>query len=452
METRTFRSYEQDQCLLMPPSLREWLAEGHLALFISDVVERMDLSDLIADYASPDGKGAPPYDPRMLLKVLLYGYATGVFSSRRQAQRCLEDVAFRYLAAQQQPDFRTLIKFRSRHRERFAALFVEVVELAREMGLVRLGHLAIDGTKVKANASKHKAMSYGRMLEQEQKLRAEIAQLLERAQATDDAEEESGAPDDDHRVPEEIARREKRLEAIEQARGRLEQRARERAEQEARRREQEAEERAQEGKPEKHYRKDPDETPKAREQENFTDPESRIMKDGATKGYVQAYNCQIAVDDEKRIIVAAAVNNVAADVGELVPMLDEVNETLGVYPRRATADAGYKSEENFAALEKRGVDGYVACGREVYDERVSAPHGCIPRAATLTERMKRKLLTKAGRAIYRKRKHVAEPPIGWIKSVLGFRQFSMRGLPKVDGEWKLVCTAINLRRMAAAWA
>jgi Transposase DDE domain/Transposase domain (DUF772) len=388
----------------------------------------------------------------MLLKVLVYGYATGVFSSRRQAQRCLEDVAFRYLAAQQQPDFRTLIKFRSRHRERFAGLFVEVVELAREMGMVRLGHLSIDGTKVKANASKHKAMSYGRMLEQEKKLRDEIAALLERAQATDDAEEQGGAPDDDHRLPEEIARREKRLAAIEQARGRLEERARQRAEQEARRREQEATERAHEGKPEKRYRKDPQETPKAGEQENFTDPESRIMKDGATKGFVQAYNCQIAVDDEAHIIVAAETSNVAADVGQLVTTLDGVHETLAAYPRQLTADAGYKSEENFAVLQQRGVDGYVACGREVYDEPVTAPRGRIPQAATRTERMKRKLLTKAGRAIYRKRKYVAEPPIGWIKSVLGFRQFSMRGLSKVGAEWKLVCMALNLRRMAVARA
>jgi transposase len=449
MERRTFRAYDQTQSLLLPPSLKDWLPDGHLAAFISEVVDDLDLRELIADYQSRHGRGAPPYDPRMLLKVLIYGYATGVFSSRKLAQRCIEDVAFRYLAAQQQPDFRTLIKFRARHLERFHGLFVQVVELAREMGLVRLGHLSIDGTKVRANASKHKAMSYGRMLEQESKLEAELAELLEKARATDQAEDEAGAPADSHRLPEEIERREKRLAAIQAARQRLEERARQRAREEERRRAEEAEER--EGQPVRRYRKPPAQEPAAKEQENFTDPESRIMRDGATKGFVQAYNCQIAVDDQEHIIVAADVSNNAADVGELLGMVDQAQANTGSAPSKVSADAGYKSEANFAGLEERDIDGYVACGREAYDERLQAPRGRIPDKATRTERMARKLLTKAGRAVYRKRKHTAEPPIGWVKNVLGFRQFSLRGCAKVCAEWKLVCAALNLRRMAA-WA
>jgi len=449
MENRKFRPYDQSQCLLLPPSLREWLPDGHLAVYISDVVDGLDLRELIADYDSPEGKGGPPYHPRMLLKVLIYGYATGVFSSRKLAARCVEDVGFRYLSAQQVPDFRTFIKFRSRHIERFRDLFVQVVELSRELGLVKLGHLSIDGTKVKANASKHKAMSYGRMLREERKLRGEIDELLARAGAVDEAEDarygENGSGES---IPAELARREHRLEVIRAARVRLEARARERAEAEVKRREAEAEELEKSGERPKRYRKEPDPEPKAKEQENFTDPESRIMRDGATKGFVQAYNGQLAVDGKHQIIVAAELDNNASDNEKLLPMVDAAVANAGGKPAYMTADGGYKSEENFAGLVEREVDGYVACGREVYDPRIKCPRGRIPKDVTLTERMARKLLTKRGRQRYRKRKHTTEPVIGWIKWVLGFRQFSMRGVRKTSGEWALVSTALNLRRMA----
>jgi transposase len=448
METRTFRPYDQAQDLLLPPSLRDWLPAGHLAYYISDVVDQLDLGAFVGDYASPEGKGAPPYQPALLLKVLLYGYATGVFSARKLSRKCIDDVAFRFLAAQQTPDFRTLIKFRRRHLDRFQALFVQVVELARELGLVKLGHLSIDGTKVKANASKHKAMSYQRMLEQEQRLRAEIAALLAEAEAVDTAEEAEPDRADERTLPAELARREQRLQAIAAARARLEARARERAQAEATRRAQEATEREAAGEPPKRYRHPPAATPGAREQDNFTDPESRIMLDGGTKGFVQAYNCQVGVDATAQLIVATAVGNNAADVGALLPMVDQTTATVGQVPTVLTADGGYKSEANFTGLEERGIDAHVACGREVYDPQVRAPRGRIPTAATRTERMARKLVTKRGRALYRLRKHIVEPVIGWVKAVLGFRQFSLRGLGPVAAEWTLVCLALNLRRMA----
>jgi transposase len=448
METRTFRAYDQAQDLLLPPSLRDWLPPGHLAYYISDVVDQFDLTAFVEEYAAPDGKGAPPYHPALLLKVLVYGYATGVFSARKLARKCIEDVAFRFLAAQQTPDFRTLIKFRRRHLDRFQALFVQVVEFARELGLVQLGHLSIDGTKVKANASKHKAMSYQRMLEQEERLRAEIAALLAQADAVDTAEEAAPERPDGQTLPAELARREARLQAISAARARLEARAGERAQAETTRRAEEAASRAAAGERPPRYRQPPPATPGAREQDNFTDPESRIMRDGSTKGFVQAYNCQVGVDATAHLIVATAVGNNAADVGQLLPVIDQATATVGASPAKVTADAGYKSEANFAGLDARGIDGYVACGREVYDPRVRAPRGRIPTAATRTERMARKLVTKRGRAIYRLRKHLAEPVIGWVKAVVGFRQFSLRGLHSVTGEWTLVCLALNLRRMA----
>ena len=448
MEMRTFRAYQPTQDLLLPPSLREWLPAGHLAYYLAEVVEQLDLTPFVTDYTSPDGKGAPPYHPALLLTVLLYGYATGIFSARKLATKCVEDVAFRFLAAQQTPDFRTLIKFRRRHLARFQAVFVQVVELAREVGLVKLGHLSIDGTKVKANASKHQAMSYQRMLEQEQRLRAEVAALLAQAEAVDTAEDAAPAGDDGHTLPAELARRETRLQAIAAARQRLEARAQARAQAEEARRAAEAAERTAAGAAPKRYRKAPVATPRPREQENFTDPDSRIMLDGSTKGFVQAYNCQIGVDATAQLIVATAVSNNAADVGQLLPMIDQATTTVGA-PAVMTADGGYKSDANFAGLAARGIDGYVACGREVYDPEARCPRGRIPAAATRVDRMARKLRTKRGRAIYRTRKHVVEPVIGWVKAVLGFRQFSLRGLTAVAGEWTLVCVALNLRRMAA---
>jgi transposase len=420
-----------------------------LAHFISDTIDALDLSEWEQDYATETGSGAPAFAPRMMLKVLVYAYATGTFSSRKIAAKCMEDVALRYLCAQQGPDFRTVAKFRKRHLQRFASLFMQVVGLAQEAGLVRLGRIAIDGSKLKANASKHKAMSYRHLCEQEEKLKKEIEELMARAEAVDQEEDERLGDDDGYSLPDALAHREQRLATIQAAKARVEERARQRAEAEQARREQEAHEREREGKKPKRYRKKPDPTPKAKEQENFTDPESRIMRDGATKGFIQGYNGQVAVDDKCQIIVAAELNNEASDSKQLIPVLDAVQENTGAAPKQTLADAGYKSEANFEKLQGRDTDAYIACGREAYDPRLKAPRGRLPKDASRTERMARKLLTKKGRATYRARKHIVEPVFGWLKNVLGFRQLSLRGEDNARAEWRLVCLALNLRRMAA---
>jgi transposase len=448
MSSRVFIPYEQKQDLLLPPSLEDWLPQGHLARFISDTLDELDLCEWEADYATETGSGAPPFHPAMMLKVLVYGYATGTFSSRKLAQRCVEDVAYRYLAGQQTPDFRSFIKFRKRHVKRFERLFVQVVHVAQEAGLVKLGRIAIDGTKLKANASKHKAMSYEHMLKAEQKLEEEIQALLTQAESQDEAEDARYGEADGYSLPERLARKQTRLEAIRAAKARLEERARERAEAEQARRDQEAQERAAQGEKPKRYKKAPDPTPKPKEQENFTDPESRIMKDGATKGFIQGYNAQVAVDEAHQIIVAADLDNRAADVGHFVPMLDKVEDVTGRAPDEGLADAGYKSEETFEALEGRATEAYIACGRETYDPRVACPQEPLPEDATATQRMERKLLTPEGRRAYRRRKWIVEAPLGWIKRILGFRQVSLRGQDGARGEWHLVCLAMNLRRMA----
>ena len=449
MGERRFIEYDRRQDMLLPPSLEEWLPDKHLARFISDVVDALDLREWEWAYATETGSGAPPFHPVMMLKVLVYGYATGTFSSRKLAAKCVEDVAFRYLTAQATPDFRSLLKFRKRHLQRFERLFVQVVQLAQESGLVKLGRIAIDGSKIKANASKHKAMSYERMCEEEKKLEEQIRQLLEQAQATDEEEERRYGSEDGYSLPDALAHREQRLKTIKAARGRLEERARQRSESEVKRREEEARERAEKGGNPKRYKKEPDPTPKPKEQENFTDPDSRIMRDGATKGFVQAFNTQIAVDDARQIIVATDLDNQACDQGHLLPVLDAVKENTGAYPGEGLADAGYKSEETLKALEQYPTEAYVACGREAYDPRIPCPTEPLPSDATATQRMQRKLLTPNGRKIYRKRKSIVEPVFGWIKNVLGFRQLSLRGQANARGEWHLVCLALNLRRMAA---
>jgi|TARA_R110002073_G_C9407405_1_gene575052 transposase len=448
MSDRKFISYSQDQDFLLPPSLRDWLPEGHLAHFVSDSVDSFDLSEWEASYASKTGAGAPPFPPQMMLKVMLYGYAVGVFSSRKLATRCVEDVAFRYLAGQLRPDFRSILKFRKRHLKRFQSLFVQVVELARESGMVKLGRVAIDGSKFKANASKHKAMSYSHMCAQEKKLQEEIAAILEQVEAVDAAEDEEFGDYDGYSLPDALAHRQKRLATIQAAKARLEERARERARQESERREEEAAERESKGEKPRKYRKDPDPMPKAKEQENFTDPDSRIMKDGASKGFIQAYNAQIAVDDTAQIVVATTLNNQASDSRQLLPVIEAVYKNTGTHPEAVLADAGYKSEENFETLATLPTDGYIACGREAYDPREQCPRGPLPRNATHVDRMERKLKTKKGRKTYKKRKHIVEPVFGWIKQVLGFRQLSLRGEENAQAEFEFICAALNLRRMA----
>jgi transposase len=409
-----------------------------LAYFISETVDALDLSAFYEPYEG-DGRRNSPYDPRMMLKLLLYGYATGTFSSRKIARKLHEDVAFRVLCADNFPAHRTIAEFRERHLEEFHRLFVQVVQIAREAGLMRLGTLAIDGTKVKASASKHKAMSYGRMKQEEERLKAEIAELTGQAKQTDaDEDARYGAENRGDELPDELQRREQRLEKIQQAIERL--RARQREEDRAEGRSAEAKD-LPDGKGKKRSFGEP----KEKRQDNFTDPESRIMK--TSTGFDQCYNAQLAVDGDSRLIVAIAVSQNAADAGQLLPMTEKVRENTGQFPAEVLADAGYRSEENFQKLEEKLLRAYIPLGRE---GKSQASASTVDRPAT--SRMRERIGTEEGRRRYAKRKGIVEPANGWIKAVLGFRQFSVRGLQKVTGEWALVCLALNLKRLSPHWA
>ena len=432
----SYLPYLPDQDFLLPPSMGEWLPEGHLAYFVSDTVDSLDLGAFHARY----DKGGPrnqPFHPAMMVKVLLYGYATGVFSSRKIASKLHEDVAFRVLAAGNFPADRTLRDFRALHLKELSALFVQVVKLAREMGLVKLGTIAVDGTKIKANASRHKAMSYGHMLKAEAELKQQIDALLERARQAD--ESESKRPEVD--IPAEIARREQRLAAIAQARARLEQRQREADLQHGRNKDDERKPRNKDGKPKGGRYKRDFGVPEDKAQENFTDADSRIMK-RAGGGFDAAYNAQLAVDEAAHIIVAAELTNVASDAAELPRMIDAVQANLGQAPAQALADTGYRAEAVFERYAESGTELIVALGREG-KQQLQFDAARNPYTAAMAA----KLQSDEGRTAYRKRKWIAEPPNGWIKSILGFRQFSLRGINKVQDEWKLVCAALNLRRM-----
>lgn len=437
----SYRPYEPQQEMLLPASLQDWLPAGHLAYFIGDTVDALDLQAFYARYAG-GGARNQPFHPAMMVKVLVYGYATGVFSSRKLERRLHEDLAFRMLGAGNFPKHRTIRDFRALHLKELSDLFVQVVKLACEMGLVKLGTVAIDGTKLKANASRHKAMSYERMQQAEAELKAQIDALLERAKATDAAEADEPELD----IPAEIERRQDRLKAIAQARERLEQRQRDADIERGRSVDDDRRPHDDDGKPTGGRYKREFGVPEPTAQENFTDPDSRIMK-RAGGGFDASYNAQTAVDDTAHIIVAAELGNNAADVGQLVAMLQAVKDNTGQAPRQALADAGYRSEQNFEVLADSPTELVVAVGREgkhsAQIDAKSNPH---------TVAMAAKLQTPEGKGAYRKRKWIAEPPNGWIKSVLGFRQFSLRGLHRVQAEFKLVCLALNLRRMSVLMA
>ncbi len=436
-----FRPYDVNQTQLLPPNPRDWLPEGHLALFLADVLETLDLRPILHGYRR--GRGPRGYHPRMLVAVLLYGYCLGVFSSRRLAARCETDIAFRVLSGGQLPDFRTLADFRLRHLGAMEALFVEVLRLCREAGLLSVGHLSLDGSKYQANASKHKAMSYGRIEEAEPELTAEVAELLRRAAETDAAEDAEYGPDRrGDELPEELQRREGRLAKIRAAKARLEERARQRArERAAAHGASEAEAKAVEAQA----------VPGPREQSNFTDPDSRIMK--AKSGWAQGYNAQVMVSDASGVIVAQEVTGHSVDSPRLGPMLDETEANLaavgvpeaerwsGVF----SADAGYCSEANLARLDERGIDAYVATGRERHHRGGVDPQG-RPRTP-LRAAMRAKLATEAGHAVYARRKCITEPVHGQIKQARGFRQFLLRGLVKVSAEFTLVALTHNLLKL-----
>ena len=434
----SYLPYLPDQDFLLPHSMREWLPEGHLAYYINDTVDSLDLQAFHARYAK-DGPRNQPFHPAMMVKVLIYGYATGVFSSRKLARKLHEDVAFRVLSAGNFPAHRTLSDFRAFHLKELSDLFVQVVRLAREMGLVKLGTIAVDGTKIKANASRHKAMSYERMLKAEAELKAQIKALLDKAKAADQAEKNEPELD----IPAEIARRQDRLQEIAAAKARLKSRQRDADIERGRDQDDDRKPRGKDGKPKGGRYKREFGVPRDSAQENFTDPDSRVMK-RAGGGFDYSYNAQTAVDETAHIIVAAELTNMAADSGELPAMLDAVRANLDADARQVLADAGYRGEAVFEQLKDHPTELVVALGREG-KQQVEIDASQYP----CTTAMAAKMQTDEGRRAYRKRKWIAEPPNGWIKNVLGFRQFSMRGLHRVQAEFKLVSLALNLRRMCA---
>lgn len=431
---KSYRPYLPDQEFLLPPSLRDWLPENHLVYFVSEVIDHLNLSEMDAVYGS-EQRGQPPYDPRMMTKLLVYGYCVGVFSSRRIQQRLAEDIAFRVLAAGNAPNFRTLSDFRKIHLTTLEGLFEQVLKIALEAGAMKLGRVALDGTKVKANASKHKAMSYDRMKEKERQIRAEVRELLAQAEAVD-AEEDAlyGADQRGDELPVELQRRETRLRKIREAKRALEQRARQKAEEE--------------GKPVEEVKQA---KPADKDQYNFTDPESRIMKGG--DGFVQGYNAQAAVEPALQLIVGQSVTPAANDKQQIEPMVQVIEQQSGQRPDGILADSGYCSEQNLEHLEMadgaaRKIDAYIATGKQKHGEyRQPCPRGPLAKNATRVERMKRKLQTKAGRAVYAARQTIVEPVFGQIKQARGFRQFLLRGLAKVRGEWALVCLTHNILKL-----
>jgi len=439
---KTFKPYEPDQILLLPPALQDWLPKDHLVYFVSQVVDSLNLS-LITDQYEEELRGFPPYHPSMMTKVLIFAYSQAVYSSRKIEKRIQEDIAFRVLAAGNMPDFKCISEFRRRHLNAFKHIFVQVLQLCRKAGLVRLGHVAIDGTKIKANASKHKAMSYGRMVEEEKRLKAEIDEMTQKAERADITEDkEYGSDKRGDELPKELLFREGRLKKIQQAKQALEAEARAKAEK--------ADDPDKPGPGDgRRRKKKPDPTPKAKAQRNFTDPESRIMKtsDGS---FIQGYNAQAAVDAETQVIVAAEVTNMAADSPHLVSVMESVAANTGVMPDEASADAGYYSKHNIDYLKGKHIEAYVPPDKLPHRRKMKpAPKGRIPKNLSDPGRMRRKLSTKKGQARYQLRQETVEPVFGQIKEVRGFRRFGMRGQMKVQGEWDLVCAVHNLLKLAA---
>jgi transposase len=454
-EQKTFRPYDPDQVLLMAPVLREWVPEGDLAHFVSDLVETgaLDLSAIYAAYE--EERGYPPYDPRLMLKLLIYGYANGVMSSRKLERATYRDVAVRMLCADQHPDYRSIARFRKRHLDALAELFVQALRLCKRARLVGLGTLAVDGTKLRANASRHKAMSYERMVNKEAELEGEVAALRERveallsdAEATDAEEDERFGPDRrGDELPDELQRREQRLERIREAKQALEVEAAER--ERARRAELAAQ-----GKQPRAPRdgRDPF-APKPTAQRNFTDPESKIMKtsDGA---FHQCFNGQAIVDSKAQVIVACELSDEAPDARQLESALDQLDGNLEAIdaesPEGAAllGDAGYFSEDNVRITAEHGLDPYIATGRFKHSEpQPPAPRGPIPKHATPKQRMARKTRTKKGRGVYARRKAIVEPVFGQMDTVQGARRLLLRGKPAARAQWRFQCAVHNLLKL-----
>jgi transposase len=444
--SKEFRPWKIDAVQLLPPSVQDYVPKEHLArLVLALVREELDLSMIIGSYRS--GLGQPPIDPRLMTALLLHGYASGVYASRRIARAAVERADFMMIVAGDPPDFRTISDFRRRHLKALAGLFVQVLRLAEKAGLVKLGHVALDGSKIKANASKHKAMSYDRMKKREAELRAEVDRWLAAAEAADTEEDKLCGDRRGDEMPDWVADKQKRLEKIRQAKAELEAEAKAAAAEEKRCQEEaEAARKAQGRKKSGRTPSPPKAEPDGKAQRNFTDPQSRILK--TKDGYIQGYNAQAAVDAEAQIIVAHGLTPSTSDHDQLGPLIDGIENNLGRRPKEASADAGYCSEANIRILMQRQIKGYIATGRQKHGTKaaVAERNSQSPLIQTMSAKLKR-----AGyRSRYRLRKQVVEPVFGQIKQARGFRQFLLRGIENVTAEWTLICTAHNLTKLARA--
>jgi transposase len=437
--SKTFRPWDVDQIWLLPPSIQDLVPSGHVAHFVRDTVRNgLDLSRIMDCYA--EERGFPPYHPGMMVALLLYAYSQGVYSSRRIARGCEERLDFAAVTGLQHPDFRTISDFRKRHLSALSGLFVQVLKLCREAGLVQLGHVALDGTKIKANAGLNKAMSYGRMKEAEAKLAAEVHRWLAQAAQTDKSEDwQFGHDKRGDELPDWVTDKQKRLEKIRAAKAALEAEARAKTEAAARQKDNP-------GKGETKGKSVPAE-PDKKAQRNFTDPDSRVMP--TKSGFIQGYNAQAAVDGAHQIIVAQTLTNSSSDQAQLAPLLDGIRANLGTNPEEVSADAGYCSQANLLTLAKRRIAGYIATGRQKHGTKAAAAKRKL-KAGTLMARMSAKLKRAGYRSRYRLRKQIVEPVFGQIKQPRGFRQFLLRGIENVKGEWAMICIAHNLNKLAAA--
>lgn len=428
----------------MPPSIEEWLPDQHLARFVVEVTDQLNMDKIYEAYGTT---GAPPLDPRMLLALIFYGYATGVFSSRKIEAATYDSVAFRYISGDLHPDHDSIASFRQRFLKQIEEFFVEILIIAQTMGFVKVGNVNVDGTKEKANASKHSAMSYAHIEKLEKQYEQEVDRLMKLAEEADSEKVQ------DLDIPDEMKRRSDRLDKIREAKKVLEERAEERYEKEKQEYEEKMKKRGEKEeatgkKPGGRKPKPPEEGPRPKDQYNFTDPESRIMK--TSDGFDQCYNAQAAVTDNM-MVVGGYVTDHCNDKGELTEVLDSIPEELGKV-ETATADTGYFSEAAVEECEERGIDAHIATGRQKHNcwlDQKLAEMGqeSEPVALSIKETMRQKLKSKEGKSVYRLRKMTVEPVFGIIKEIMGFRRFSFRGKEKVNSEWKLVCSAYNLKRM-----
>lgn len=435
---KTFRDWDIEQLMMFPPCVEDFVPQEHLAHFVRNTVcEALDLSTILDCYS--EERGYPPYHPTMMTAVLLYAYCQGIYPSRRIAKACRERVDFMAVTGMQMPDFRTISDFRKRHLVALGELFVQVLRLCQQAGLVKLGHVALDGTKLKANASKHKAMSYGRMKKAEAELQTIVSGWLRQAQAADAREdEEHGADQSGEELPDWVRDKQGRLEKIREARARLEAEAQAQASQKG--------EEKKSGSPGRPRKNEPG-TPKDSAQTNFTDPESRIMK--SHNGFIQGYNAQAVVDADSQVIVAQGLTNNASDAPQLAVMVAQIKQNTGRQARELSADAGYCSEDNLKELRRRHINGYIATGRQKHGQATASGERKV-KLGTYAYAMWQKLRRGGHRSRYRLRKQTVEPVFGQVKQARGFRQFLLRGVRKVAGEWSLICTAHNLLKLAAA--